>query len=334
MPEPDGAGAARVAVLGPHGFIGARVVSAARARGLHVTGVPGLRVPGGDVPDVDTAAQNWRVRQPEAFERLCGLLEGHDVVVDAAGVARPESTDTRELRAGNAVHPAVLALAANEAGVRRFVHVSSAVVQGRLDPLDESPRHFPLSPYASSKAEAETFLLAGKGVPPEVVVYRPTSIQDASRGTTRRLARMLALPVVPVVGRGDQHVPVALVENVAAGIVFAATMPQPSPIVLQPSEGMTARGLVEVFAAGRVVSVPARPALVARRALVGASTANARITPLARRLELMLWGQEVDATALTRAGFVAPAGREGWEALAAQLRGDRVAARRNGDSPG
>lgn len=323
----------RLGVMGPLGFIGSRVVAAAASQGIDVAGIPRFRIGNAEVGDVATAARQWQATHSASFDRLCAFLSGLDVVVNAAGLPEPGSARARALFAANAVHPAVVTLAARAAGVRRLVHVSTAPVQGRLDPLDESPRQHPLSPYAASKAASERFLLDRREwAPPEVVIYRPTSVHDPSRTTTRQLALFLSLPAVPVVGTGAQHLPVALADNVGAGIVFAATMPAAPEIVLQPSEGMTVRRLMELLAARRVVSLPANPAEVGRKVLVRAGAATVRTTALARRVEVLLWGQGIQATTLCEAGFVAPVGPEGWEQLAAKLREGLVQS--NGDLAG
>jgi nucleoside-diphosphate-sugar epimerase len=257
--------------------------------------------------------QAWVNGNGAEYARLCGSLDACDVLVDASGLAAPGSTRTQELLAANAVHAAVLAKAAADAGVRRIVHVGSAVVQGRLDPLDESARRYPLSPYAESKAEAERLLLdPGRDAPPEVVVYRPTSVLAPGRKVTQQLAHLAALPFFGVVGDGNRPVAVTLIQNVAAGIVFAAEMPSPPRIALQPWDGLTTRRLAELLGARRIVSLPRGPARFGLRASARATALSPRLTAKIRRLEVLLAGQRVDARALPAAGFAPPVGAEGW----------------------
>ena len=275
------------------------------------------------------AAAQWRRAHPAAFEALCAALEPFDVAVNAAGAATPGVPASRGLFEANAVLPAVVAQAAAGAGVRRLVHLSTASVQGRLDPLDETLLTCPLSPYAVSKTQGEAVLArtdARRERPAEVVIYRPTAIQGADRATTRSLGRMAAsLPVVPLAGRGDRPAPVSLLENVAAGVLFAATMPEPPPVVLQPWEGLTTRRLLEIFGARRIVPLPERMVDLVLRAAGRATARSAAATAALRRVELVVAGQAVNADALARAGFVAPCGVERWEALARELRGGEVA---------
>ena len=310
-----------IAVLGASGFLGASIVAHGRATGVPIAC---LRA-----PRISTAAQgprasatSWRRSHGDAFDGLCRALEPFDVVVNAAGLARPGAADHASLFAANAVLPAVVAQAANSAGVRRLVHVSTAAVQGRLDPLDESPRRVPLSPYAVSKAEGERALLDQTSestpvdAPPEVVVYRPASVHGMGRAVTRDLARLArSLPVVAVAGTGDRPVPVALVENVAAGLVFAARMPHPGPIVLQPWEGLTTRRLLELFGARRIVSLPEGMARMAVGTAARLAARSPGLTGRLRRGELVLQGQGVRAEVLEAAGFRPPFGHDRWEEL-------------------
>lgn len=332
MPAP----AQHIAILGASGFLGATVAEVARTAGIAHERLPVTRVgPAGlglasvgrtPVPPgtVAAAAGAWRRSHGLEFDRLCRSLAGFDVVVNAAGCAAPGSTDRPGLFAADAVMPAVVAAAAALAGVRRLVHVSTAAVQGRMEPLDETPRLAPLSPYGEAKAEAERFLLAAGagGLPPEIVVYRPASVHGTGRTVTTSLARLAgALPVVPVAGRGDRPVPVALVENVAAGVLVAATSDRVPPIVLHPWEGLTARRLLELFGARRVVAVPGPVMTAGLRAAGWAARRHVPATARLRRLELVVRGQAMRAERLEALGFRAPLGIEGWERLAADERG-------------
>jgi nucleoside-diphosphate-sugar epimerase len=305
-----------LAVVGGTGFIGSSIVAHCRSAGVPVACITAPRIAAGPGPVGDLAA-SWRRLHGEAFDRLCRALEPFEVVVNAAGVAAPDAADHPSLYGANAVLPAVVAEAAAAAGVGRLVHVSTAAVQGRLDPLDETTRCFALTPYAVSKAAGERALLEGAASSAlEVVVYRPTSVQASGRTVTRRIARVApSLPVVPVAG-GDRPLPVALAENVAAGLLCAASMPEPPRLVLQPSEGITIRRLLELFGAPRVLPLPSRPVGAFVHVAARAAARSAKLTAHVRRIELVLMGQGVQAEALLAAGFRPPVGSEGWEELA------------------
>ncbi len=313
----------KLAVLGASGFIGSALIGYGRGHGFDVTPIviPRVKETGAGGASIAEAVELWCLTNKAAFDGLCDSLAPYQVVVNAAGDARAASRPTPALRTSNAVLPAIMARAARLSGVRRLVHISSAAVQGRLDSLDESEYRSPLSPYAASKAEGERALFEADRsqdeVRTELLVYRPTSVQAVGRRATRTFARVMScLPVVPLVGSGDQQVPVALLDNVSAGILFAAHMPNFTPIVLQPSEGMTARRLAKLFGARRTLAVPAPAATFALDQAARATRRSATGTSHVRWLELMLRGQRVEAKALSDAGFTLPVGSEGWEAIA------------------
>jgi len=85
---------------------------------------------------------------------------------------------------------------------------------------------------------------------------------------------------------------------------------------------MTTRLLLEAFGDSKMIRVP-RPAArlgcgMARHLVGGSSRREAKL----RRLELLAFGQAVDACALERAGFVPAAGVEAYRRLAERVRGD------------
>jgi nucleoside-diphosphate-sugar epimerase len=307
-----------IAIVG-RGLIGRLVGGAAKAAGHEVRVVTPFRVAGAYRAGVavDEAADGWLREHAGVRTGLARELEGVEAVVNAAGLAEPESADAARLFDANVVLPAAVAAVAAGVGVPRLVHISSAAVQGRRDPLDETAEVEPLTPYARSKADAEAYLLAGSDrVPSEVLVYRPTSVQAAGRATTASLVAYASRSLVPVAGRGESPLPVCLAENVAAGVVHALAISPCPRIVLQPWEGMTARRLVEALGEGsRIVSIPAWAVAFALRsgAVVGRRTPA--VAARVRRVELLARGQSQRARVLPEAGFVAPVGIDGYSRL-------------------
>ena len=112
---------ARVAITGVAGFVGSHVAEAALSRGFFVRGLDVIdRAPAGVervVGDVGDAA---------AAARLCS---GADFVVHAAAIVGEGGRKELFWRI-NVEGTRVVARAAREAGVRRFVHISSAMVYG------------------------------------------------------------------------------------------------------------------------------------------------------------------------------------------------------------
>lgn len=281
---------------------------------------------------VETSVAEWFHRCRQLAGDLTGQLEGTDVLINAAGMAEPESPDTSRLFDANAVLPGVAARLAARAGVPRLLHISSAAVQGRRNPLDESEDVSPLTSYARSKAAAERLLLERRvEAPAELIVYRPTSVQGASRTLTRKLVAFASMPVVPIPGNGGVPVPVCLSENVGAVAAHLASVNPPPPIVLQPWEGMTARSLLEALGNHpRFLPVPGPPARAAVELGYLLGRRAARVAALTRRLDLLVNGQVQLATALASSGFHPPHGAGTYRELGEKVRRASV----DGNAPG
>jgi dTDP-4-dehydrorhamnose reductase len=283
-------------VIGASGFVGTRVAADARSRGITVVELSAPRLEA--TPATAMSAKDAAAGARDAEDELASAFRGARVVVNAAGLATPDAEISPSLVGANAALPLVALAAARRSGVRRFVHLSSAAVQGPVPVLDESPRTTPFSPYSQSKAWGEELLLeAGdEGGPDdvtEVVVVRATSVQGAGRPTTDRLRRLAASPLASVAAPGDAATPVtsvaALAEFVTAVGSFVGRVPG---VVLQPWEGLTVTSVLE--AAGR--RPPRRLPRGLCRFVVGSARVVSRLlggrfAGSIRRVELMWFGQ-------------------------------------------
>lgn len=299
-----------VVVVGSTGFVGRHVAAAIEARGIPVTRLRTPRLPPMRRDEVD----HFLSSAQELIHEMAQAMTGALAVVNASGNPDASSRDEGVLTAANAAAAAVLAAAAREAGVRRFVHISSAVVQGDRKVLDESTEVQPFSPYSRSKALAEQLVL-DLG-PSQTVAYRPPSVHGPDRRITKAIRRLAASRLSATAAPGDAPTPQALIENVADAAAFLATSPaSPPPIVIHPWEGLTTSSLLEALGDRRPWLVPASLA----RGATSAVNILARFTPPLeanrRRLELILFGQVQGPSWLTINGWVAPIGRDGWRAL-------------------
>ena len=162
----------RVLVTGADGFIGEHLQQALAARALEFTAAVRRREPGAPerfcaVGDIGPAT-SWRA-----------ALRGIDAVVHLAGKAHVIRKPSPELRAEfmrvNAHGTAKLAQACVEAGVRRFVYVSSVMVLGSsttVTPFTNASAPHPGTAYAESKLAGEAALNSFADHL-EVVVVRP-----------------------------------------------------------------------------------------------------------------------------------------------------------------
>lgn len=307
----------RVMLVGATGFVGSAVLDALASTSDVVTVTsPRLTSDARTADSVRRAATN----ETDVLADLVRQFAGADVVVNAAGNPDASSLDVGALYGANALLPAVLLAAAADAGVRRFVHVSSAVVQNDRVTLDSSEDVQGFSPYSGSKVLGEQVLRDAVSPGCDVVRYRPPSVHAPDRRVTRMIARIASSPAATVARPGQQPTPQALLPNVASAIGFLVTTEMvPPTVVHHPSEGVTVTTLMTDLSGG---SAPRQvPRFLARLTVSTAKLVGRAHRPTAanaRRLELLWLGQSQAPSWLTEAGWQPPVGREGWQALAAK----------------
>jgi NADH dehydrogenase len=127
-----------------------------------------------------------------APERYCALLgTGTTVVHLAAATGKATPADHRRV---NVEGTRALLAACAQAGVRRFLHVSSIAVK-----FPEKKYY----PYARCKEEGEA-LVRASGLP--FTILRPAIIVGRESPVLAGLKRLAALPVMPVFGSGQARV--------------------------------------------------------------------------------------------------------------------------------
>ena len=211
-----------VFVTGGTGFVGAHLVKALRARGDRVTALvrkPALAEQLGWGQDVRRVAGD--LGDELALRDGCA---GADVVFHVAGkiVARSAA----EFMATNRDGTANVLEAARDAGVRRFVHVSSLAVAGPTTPghpIDESRPPAPVTNYGRSKLAAE-LLVRAAGV--EWTIVRPPVVYGEWDRGTLTVFQFARRGFVPVFGDGSQELSVIHAEDLARALITAATTDQ------------------------------------------------------------------------------------------------------------
>lgn len=313
----------RVSILGGRGFVGSHVYEHLSRMGhlSEATVAPRIHAVPRSPGDVVHAAIAWRDANSDTFSEMVRIFGHSNSVINCAGLAAPEAADSAALRGANAVLPVVAYMASLEAGVRTFVHVSTAAVQGRATVLDESGDWDALSPYASAKALGEKALEEVQA-PTSLRIYRATSVQGVNRRVTQSLVRLCNAYAVPVAGDGTQALPLSLVENTAAGICHISLGRYESGRYLHPWEGITVNRMVSLFDQGqsrvrirmpRAVAVPGLM-LAYRGALVAP-----KLGAIAKRADLLVNGQHPGGSSMRRLGFELPHGDEGYSQLAAGI---------------
>lgn len=306
--------APKVAVLGASGFVGSAVAEALSRRGavVHAVRAPRLQAP---VPVTTTdMPQAFR----EAVVQLAAACAGADVVVNCAGDPDAGSQDLGALYGANAVLPGVAGAAARTAGARRYVHVSSAVVQGRAPRLDDSFTVDGFSAYARSKILGERSAL-DLG-PTCTCVYRPPSVHATSRKVSRLTSRIADSPLASVAAPGTQNTPQAHIANVGDIVAFLAlTEADPPAVVTHPSEGLTAAGLMELLGGRRPLVIPRPVARGLTRAAEMAGCLVPAVAANARRVEMLWFGQQQAPSWASEWGWLPVAGQREWHTLAREL---------------
>lgn len=213
------AGTHRVFLTGATGFIGRQVLDRLVQRG-------GARItcltrgsgplPAKFGPDDGVQWVTGAVGEPSTYAEA---LRGADVLIHMA--AATGAASATQLRAVNVTATQALLSAARDAGVRKFVFVSSiAVAGGSLD-------HYP---YAESKLAAEEAVL-DSGL--ACVMVRPTIVLGEGAPNWRMLRMLACLPLVPLFGGGTAKVQPVDVIDVARGLEWLAYNRQESGSIVE-----------------------------------------------------------------------------------------------------
>ncbi|HEU5059070.1 MAG TPA: NAD-dependent epimerase/dehydratase family protein [Kofleriaceae bacterium] len=263
----------RILVTGGAGFLGINLVRYLLERGVEVAS---LDVQPFDYPDCRERIAEHRgdIRDRAAVGRA---MAGADVVVHGAAALplyEPEDIWTTDVEGTRTVLEV-----AEELGLDRVVHISSTAVYGVPDhhPLVEEDRLHGVGPYGEAKVAAEVVCREARARGMCVPILRPKTFIGPERLGVFALLYQWAEEGrnFPVLGRGDNRYQFLDVEDLCQAIWLCATLPRE---VVNDAFNVGARVYgspksdfqVVLDAAGhgkRVVSLPARPAVLALRAL-------------------------------------------------------------------
>ena len=200
----------RVLLTGASGFVGRKVRQVLEGRGHEVVGAS--RATGIDFRAM-LAEADWRAH-----------LEGIEAVVNSVGII-VESADQR-FDTLHHLAPSALFRACVSAGIRRVVQISA------LGASAGAP-----TGYLRSKHAADEIL---RGLPLEGWVLRPSLVYGPEGRSTALFRRLASLPLIPLVGQGDQRIqPVHLDDLAAAVAVCLETASESRTVDLVGPQAMT-----------------------------------------------------------------------------------------------
>ncbi|MFP1925948.1 UDP-glucose 4-epimerase family protein [Lonsdalea quercina] len=274
----------KLLVTGSSGFIGRRVVELAKAQGIscltHRSEKQGAANQEGVVYKNLSASANWRE-----------TLDGVDTVIHCAARVHQMQDAQRDslslYRETNVAGTLTLARQAAEAGVKRFVFLSSIKVNGEISPPDHpfTPQVMrpPQDPYGLSKYEAELGLWQiAQETGLEVTVIRPPLVYGPGvkanfRTMMNWIRKGLPLPLAAVKNKRS----LVFVDNLADLILLCAHHPQAPGETFLVSDGhdvSTAELLTDMATAlgvaSRIWPMPPRCLLWAAKALGKAPVAE------------------------------------------------------------
>jgi len=198
---------ARLLVVGGSGFLGGRIVRAARASGIDVSATYHACRPA----DADGAWHRVDIRGADAIRAVAAATRP-DVIINAAYRQSDWSTT-----ADGGMN---VALAAAGAGAR-LVHVSSDIVfSGARPRYDESCQPDPVTPYGAAKAAAET---AVNGVAGNAVIARTSLIIGDGESSYERLVQALARGADGALYTDQVRCPVHVADLAAALLELASS---------------------------------------------------------------------------------------------------------------
>ena len=257
----------RVFLTGGTGLIGSHIAEQLRARGDEVVALSREDSDTRFLEQHGCSIVRGDVRDPH--DQLAAHMAGCAALVHAAALVYVGESWPR-VRAVNVEGTANVLRAAAAVCVPEAVHLSSVAVYGRTwGTVDEdTPTDSPLRPgdlYARSKRESEAVAHseatnASGGV--RLTILRLAAVYgERDRLLVPRLVSLVRRPVVPVLGRGYNSLPVVYAGNAAAAVARCLVRPVGQSVRIFDL-GMDHRLTQEAFLLGMARALGAAPRLV------------------------------------------------------------------------
>jgi len=215
----------RLLVTGASGFIGRGLISA--ISGYKITGC--VRI----YQNIDGCDSVVEIGDIQDFAGWNEILHGIDCVVHLAAVAHNNAVESSKNEIYNKINvdsTMVLAESAADAGVRRFVYISTIGVNGDVTyqvPFTENDIPHPYSIYATSKFQAENQLFdLGRTSGMEITVIRPPLVYGADApGNFGTLIKFLNLRIPLPLGAVHNRRSFVCIDNLVSFIKLCTSHP-------------------------------------------------------------------------------------------------------------
>lgn len=201
-----------LAITGATGFVGGRLLDLALAEGHRVRALTRQ-------PQEPRDGVTWIDGSLDRPESLSELANGAESVIHVAGVIN--ARDPAGFEAGNVTGTAAMVDAAEKAGAKRFVHVSSLAAR--------EPK---LSIYGATKAGSEALVSAS---PLPVAIVRPPAVYGPGDRETLELFKMAkrGFVLLPPEGR----ISLIHVNDLARLLLALADPAAPKGLLVEPDDG-------------------------------------------------------------------------------------------------
>lgn len=232
-------------ITGATGFIGRNLVEKLCASGREVRAM--VRRSAGDMPCATVCCD---LATGVGLEQA---IEGVETIIHLAGATKalsPEDYDRANVHAA-----ANLARAAADRAIR-LVHVSSLAAVGPSGdgkPLEEDAPPHPVSLYGRSKLEGERVV---RTIKPDAVIVRPPVVYGPHDRDVFQILKSVSRGWMLEIGRGERRFSAVYVDDLADGLIRAASGPAGRTYFLTHPEPNTWSSLAS--AAARIMNLKVR----------------------------------------------------------------------------
>ena len=202
----------KLAITGATGFVGSRLLDQALEAGHEVRALTRR-------PQAQRDGVTWVEGALDKPDSLARLVDGADAVIHVAGVINAPGPAGFE--AGNVIGTSAVLAAAEQAGISRFVHVSSLAAR--------EPK---LSAYGASKAGSEALVAASKL---SYAIVRPPAVFGPGDKEMLELFRMARRGFVLLPPQG--RLSVLHADDLARLLLALADPAAPNGLLIEPDDG-------------------------------------------------------------------------------------------------